>query len=312
MRPALLLVIILPREEARVESRGTAVVFFLVLGIVCTGAYWAYDALRGGGQLLSFGGTEEIHPVLSATPTATESPTVTPLPASAIPTPRFDPPTPAIVTPEPPTPTSLPPIGVATQPPLPTLPPDSTAAPSATPTPTFTPEPTRTPTPSASPTPSPSPTPTRTLTPSATPTPSTTPTPSATPLPTATPTPTPIPPSPTPVFPFQLAQQRPDFERGCSGHYIFGYVRDAAGTPLAGVLIHAYDQYGNDLGFVATKEAPDLGYYNFPISSARDVWTVEVVSAGGAPLSPPVQVLNTGAFIPGQEACWHQVDWVRR
>lgn len=241
------------------ESRGTAAAFFLILAIVCGGGYWAYQAVRGGGSLVSFGGAEVVRP--TAIVVATGLPTVTPLAALATETPVFVPPTPALATPVPPTVTAPPPVAVATQPP----------APATTPTSEFPPG----------------------VTPSATPT--------ETPEPTA-----------TPAFPFQLALHRPDFERGCNGHYIFGYIRDGAGNLLPGVLVHVWDQYGNDLGVAASKDAPDLGYYNFPISPVRDTWSVQVVDAGRSPLSPAVEVLNTGGFVVGQEACWHQVDWVRR
>ncbi|HBY98352.1 MAG: hypothetical protein M5U01_13565 [Ardenticatenaceae bacterium] len=241
-------------------SRGTALAFLLILVIVCGGAYWAYQAVQGGGSLVSFGGTEVLRP--TAIVVATGLPTVTPLAAIPSETPRFVPPTPALLPPMSPTATPLPPIAVATQPPAPTA--------VALSTPTAPPDVT----------------------------------------PTVPPTETAVP-TATPAFPFQLALQRPDFDRGCNGHYIYGYIRDSAGNLLPGVLVHVWDQYGNDLGVASSKEAPDLGYYNFPISPVRDTWTVQIVDPSGAALSPPVQVLNTGGFVVGQEACWHQVDWVR-
>lgn len=240
------------------EGRGSAVAFLLILLIVCGGAYWAYQAVREGGSLVSFGGTEVLRP--TAIVVAAGLPTVTPLPGVPTETPRFVPPTPALLTPVPPSPTPLPPIAVVS--PAPTTEPTPTIALDTTPTPT--------------------------------------------------PTETAVPPTATPAFLFQPALHRPDFERGCNGHYIFGYIRDSAGNLLSGVLVHVYDQYGNDLGVAPSKEPPDLGYYNFPISPVRDTWTVEVVDASGTPLSPPVEVLNTGGFVVGQEACWHQVDWLRR
>lgn len=253
------------------ESRGTAAAFFLILAIVCTGAYWAYQSLRSGGSLVSLGGAEVIRP--TAISVATALPTVTPLIPSPTETPLFVPPTAAVLTLLP-TSTPLPPIGVATQ----------LAAPSPS-------------SPESTPSPSPLlPESTEEIT--------------ATVEPTASPTETPLP--PTPAFLFQPGFQGPNFERGCNGYYIFGYVRDSTGALLAGVLIHVFDQYGNDLGVTPSKDAPDLGYYNFPISGVRDTWTVQIVDENGEPLSPPVEVLNTGGFVPGQEACWHQVDWVRQ
>ena len=126
---------------------------------------------------------------------------------------------------------------------------------------------------------------------------------------TPTPRPTaPPPPTATPTFPFQVALQTPDFERGCAGYYIYGYVYDRNGNPLPGVRVHVFDIYGNDIPPVVTKTEPP-GWYDVVISNQRDTWIVEVVDEAGRQLSPRVQVLNTGNFVEGQEACWHRVDF---
>lgn len=255
------------------EGRGTAVAFFLILGIICAGLYWSVQALRQGGTLISLGGTEEVGG--SPAPLTVAGPSVTPLVLPPTETPLFVPPTPAPATVTPTaTPTPQPPISIE----IPTV--AATEPAGASPTVAG-----------------------GTNTPSATP--------AESPTPEATATETPIPASPTPSLPFQIARQQPDFERGCNGHYIYGTVRDASGAPLPGVRLHAYDLYGNDLGIVETKVDP-AGSYDFVISPVRDVWTVEVVDESGRPISPRAEVLNTGGFKPGEEACWHRVDWVRR
>lgn len=133
--------------------------------------------------------------------------------------------------------------------------------------------------------------------------------PTESPTPADTPTPAP---SPTPAYLFQVAEQAPDFSQGCNGHYIFGQVNDANGNPLPGVLVHVYDYYGNDFGAKPTKSAPgDEGKYDVPISAERDTWVVEIVDDAGNQLSPQVEVLNTGQFVEGEEACWHRVDFRR-
>lgn len=133
-------------------------------------------------------------------------------------------------------------------------------------------------------------------------------TPNLTPSPTSTPSAT-----PTPAFPFTVVRKEPDFSKGCNGYYIFGTVYDENGNPLPNVLVNVFDYYGNDFPDKPTKSAPgDEGKYDFPISAERDTWVVEIVDDAGNQLSPRVEVLNTGNFIEGQEACWHRVDFQRR
>ncbi len=130
------------------------------------------------------------------------------------------------------------------------------------------------------------------------------------PLPTQPVTsPTP-PPSPTPSFPFIVLRQGPDFSKGCNGHYIYGYIYDRNGNPLPGVLVHVFDYYGNDFAPAVSKVDPP-GWYDVLISGQRNTWVVEVVDEAGNQLSPRVEVLNTGRFVEGQEACWHRVDFQR-
>lgn len=131
--------------------------------------------------------------------------------------------------------------------------------------------------------------------------------PTESPTPADTPTP---PPSPTPAYPFRIIEQGPDYSRGCNGHYIFGYVYDENGNPLSGARIHVFDIYGNDIPPAPSKADPP-GWYDILISSERDTWNVEVVDDSGNQISPRAEVVNTGNFVEGQEACWHRVDFQR-
>lgn len=136
------------------------------------------------------------------------------------------------------------------------------------------------------------------------------PTPTPSPVPTRpTAPPTPIP-TPTPSFPFIVLRQGPDFSQGCNGHYIFGYIYDQNGNPLPGVRVHVFDYYGNDVPPATSKVDPP-GWYDVLISGQRNLWVVEVVDEAGNQLSPRVEVLNTGNYVEGKEACWHRVDFKR-
>jgi hypothetical protein len=112
------------------------------------------------------------------------------------------------------------------------------------------------------------------------------------------------------VFFFQATAAGPDYERGCEGHYVFGYVRDAAGNPLPGLRVRATNPFGLETSPATTQQEP-RGWYAIAIPAERSFWYVQVVDAGNSPLSPPVEVLNTGNFVVGSEACWHQVDFAR-
>jgi hypothetical protein len=74
--------------------------------------------------------------------------------------------------------------------------------------------------------------------------------------------------------------------------------------------VRAYNQAGYELAPATTKSDPP-GWYDIPISAEPTTWYVQVVDAGNAPLSPSVSVVHTGNYVPGSEACWHQVDFTR-
>lgn len=176
-----------------------------------------------------------------------------------------------------------------------------TAAP---PTATNTPIPTNTPLPTSEPSPTVSPTSPLPPTPSE-------PTPTSFPTSTVPPTEPPLPPpTAVPQFAFRVASVGPDYSRGCPGYYIFGYVRDSGGNPLPGLRVRVVSEFGYEIPPATTKTDPP-GWYDVLISQQRSRWYVSVVDAGNAPLSPAVEVLNTGNFVEGSESCWHQVDFVR-
>lgn len=261
------------RAPSPLESLGNAIAFVLVLGILAFGAYFVYGIITGENDVLSLGGTIEMRPTEVVVVTL---PTLTPFAGTAIvtassPTPLFQQPT------------------------------------AAPPTATITPRPTNTPLPTALP---------GTATTIASPTssqPSPTSFPTVTAPPTETPVPTPIPATPTsppPQFQFQIAGTGPDYSQGCGGYYIFGTVRDAAGNPLPGLRVRVVSEFGLEIPPATTKTDPPGGY-DVLISQQRSLWYVQIVDPANTPLSPSVEVLNTGSFVDGSESCWHRVDFVR-
>lgn len=180
----------------------------------------------------------------------------------------------------------------------------------ASPTPALLPptrEPLATPTAPTIPTPRP-PTPTAVPpTPTGYPPTSTTTAPSPTHTPVRPPTPSP---TPRPRHLFEPAGPvRHDKDQACFANYIRGTVWDAQGTPLEGVRIYAYDQWGNE-AFATSKGGVDLGQWDIVIGGTPDVWYVVVVDGAGNALSPIVEVPHHQEG-PDKEACWHWLDWRR-
>ncbi len=273
------------------ERLGNLLAFGGVLAILMAGCYAVYGIAVGERTPFSLGGAEEVRPTVEL---VVAPPTLTPLGGVAVAestaTLLFQPPTPA-----PPTETLVPVLEA-------TLPISATAEPPPD-TPTVAPLP-----PSATLVPTPTSFPTSTSVP-----PTATVVPTSTPLPTIPPPPptiTPIPVTATPAFLFRVAAAGPDYSRGCTGPYIFGYLRDAVGNPLPGLRVRATNQFGAELPPSTSKTEPP-GWYDIVISAERAVWYVQVVDAANDPLSPIVEVLNTGNFVQGSEACWHQVDFTR-
>ncbi|NLE75327.1 MAG: hypothetical protein GX605_01070 [Chloroflexi bacterium] len=102
---------------------------------------------------------------------------------------------------------------------------------------------------------------------------------------------------------------RHDDTQGCYANYIRGTVRDAQGTPLEGVRVRAYDQWGNE-AVAFSKGGTDLGQYDVVIGSTPNLWYVVVLDSAGNPISPVVEVPHRQEG-PHQKACWHWVDWRR-
>lgn len=255
-----------------IERMGNALAFLLVFGILAFGGYFIYNIIFGEGDFISLGGADVVRPTEVV---VVELPTLTPFAGGGNTVPPPSSPTALFQQP-----TAAPPTAT------------NTPIPSNTPLPTSEPSPTVSPTSPIPPTPSePSPTsfPTSTVPPTGTPLP---------------------PPTPVPQFLFRVGSVGPDYSRGCPGYYVFGYVRDSGGNPLPGLRIRVVSEFGYEIPPATTKTDPPGGY-DVLISQQRSLWYVTVVDAANTPLSPAVEVLNTGNFVEGSEACWHQVDFVR-
>lgn len=134
------------------------------------------------------------------------------------------------------------------------------------------------------------------------------------------PTATPAPPTPTPTvapqsapeaaFPFVPAGAVRHSSGDCPGPSIRGTVRDAAGNPLPGVQLWRYDQWGNQQTVASKAGAADLGQYDFPLGDIANVHYVQVVDAGGSPISPAVEIQHRQG--DALDAACHWLDWVRR
>lgn len=134
--------------------------------------------------------------------------------------------------------------------------------------------------------------------------------PTATPAP-PTPTPTAAPqPPPSAAFPFMPAGAVRHSAGDCPGPSIRGAVRDAAGNPLPNVQLWRYDQWGNQQTVTSKAGAADLGQYDFPLGDIANVHYVQVVDAGGAPISPTVEIQHRQGN--AADATCHWLDWVRR
>ncbi|MBN1658709.1 MAG: carboxypeptidase regulatory-like domain-containing protein [Anaerolineae bacterium] len=126
--------------------------------------------------------------------------------------------------------------------------------------------------------------------------------------PTQTSPPTPRPPTavPVPAYAFRVAAPpgpAPDYPICC---YIFGTVRDAAGNPLEGVQVKAFNDWNTDLAPALTKGGGEAGQYNIPISQEAVTWYVMVVDAAGNQASPQVAVQFNAATAGG-----YRIDWQR-
>lgn len=126
--------------------------------------------------------------------------------------------------------------------------------------------------------------------------------------PTLTPPPAVQPPTPVPVpaYAFRVAAPPGPVPNHPGCCYLLGTVRDAAGNPLEGVLVRAFNDWRNDLPPAATKGGAEAGQYNIPIGPDAVTWYVMVVDAAGNQASPQVAVPFNGAAATG-----YRVDWQR-
>lgn len=125
--------------------------------------------------------------------------------------------------------------------------------------------------------------------------------PSDTPAPEVRP-PTPV---PAPAYQFRLAGPPgpdPSYSICC---YLFGTVRDTAGTGLEGVRIQALNEW-NTLEPAVSKGGGEAGQYNIPIGHDLVTWYIMVVDGAGNQISSQVQI----QFDPNV-ANGYRVDWQR-
>lgn len=137
----------------------------------------------------------------------------------------------------------------------------------------------------------------------------------ATPEPTATFTP--APPASTPTIPpvdagilFMTAGPVRNGNDNCPGASIRGVVRDASGTPLSGIRLWRYDQWGNEQVVESKSAEIDAGQYDFPLGDTPNVHYVQIIDAGGVIISPVVEIQHRQGDAP--DAGCHWLDWVKR
>lgn len=131
----------------------------------------------------------------------------------------------------------------------------------------------------------------------------------ATPAPAATLLPEPSP-APGADYPFMLAGPLRSGNDGCAEASIRGSVRDAAGAPLAGVRLWRYDQFGNEEVIESLAGDADRGQYTFSIGDVANIHFVQVIDAGGAIISPVIQIDHRQG--EAADALCHWVDWQQR
>lgn len=140
--------------------------------------------------------------------------------------------------------------------------------------------------------------------------------PTATPGVAATPAPAAAVPLPAPTalagadYPFMPAGPLRSDNEGCAEAAIGGSVRDAGGAPLAGVRLWRYDQFGNEQVVESGAGDVDRGQYSFAIGDDANIHYVQVIDAGGAIISPVIQVDHRQGAAP--DARCHWVDWQQR
>lgn len=126
----------------------------------------------------------------------------------------------------------------------------------------------------------------------------------------ATPTPDLGAPAQAADTPFVLAGPVRHNSDDCSAAAIRGTVRDAAGSPLAGVRLWRYDQLGNEEVIETQAGDADRGEYSFALDDTANSHYVQVIDAGGAIISPVIEIQHRQGEAP--DALCHWVDWLQR
>lgn len=111
-------------------------------------------------------------------------------------------------------------------------------------------------------------------------------------------------------YPFALAGAVRHNSDGCSSAMVSGIVRDTAGSPLAGVRLWRYDQWGNEQVVESRSGDADRGQYDFPLGDTANIHYVQVIDAGGVIISPVVEIQHRQGDAP--DALCHWVDWVQQ
>lgn len=130
------------------------------------------------------------------------------------------------------------------------------------------------------------------------------------PPPAATAAPAPPTAVPDAGYPFALAGPVRSGNDDCPEALIRGSVRDGAGALLAGVRLWRYDQFGNEQVVESRADDAQRGQYSFAIGDSANTHYVQVIDAGGAIISPVIQVDHRQG--DAADALCHWVDWQQR
>jgi hypothetical protein len=112
------------------------------------------------------------------------------------------------------------------------------------------------------------------------------------------------------ALPFALASPVRHSVDDCPDSSIRGSVRDAAGSPLAGVRLWRYDQWGNEQVIESRSEDAERGQYAFSFGDTPNIHYIQVIDAGGVIISPVVEIRHRQG--EAADALCHWVDWQQR
>jgi hypothetical protein len=96
----------------------------------------------------------------------------------------------------------------------------------------------------------------------------------------------------------------------CPGASILGSVRDSTGSPLAGVRLWRYDQWGNEQVIESRSRDAERGQYDFSLGDTSNIHYVQVIDAGGVIISPVVEIRHRQGDTA--DALCHWLDWQQR